>query len=68
MALWPKKSNVQLVVKEMKDKHQLWTSTMVSSIFIRNSKHVVLIYCFVCHWHECASMNCHNTNVNKFEN
>ena len=30
ISLWPKKSTVRLVVKEMKDKHQLWTKPMVS--------------------------------------
>ena len=31
ISLWPKKSNMsKLVLKEMKDKHQMWTSSMVS--------------------------------------
>ena len=31
ISLWPKKGNTsRLVLKEMKDKHQMWTSSMVS--------------------------------------
>ena len=46
VSLWPKKSNVQLVVKALKDKHQLWTGTMVSN------KLSVLRICVEKHLHE----------------
>ena len=35
VSVWPKKSSTQLVVKELKDKHQLWLSTVVSCMLYK---------------------------------